>query len=180
MRTLILPGWHGSGPEHWQSHWQSREPSALRVEQDDWDQPRLEPWLQRLDAAVRENPGALLVAHSLGVILVAHYASRFPDAAVGAALLVAPGDADLHGPHEPAIASFAPVPRAPLPFASTMVLSRNDPHMAFERGQSLARDLGCTIIDLGDAGHINPDSGYGPWPHGHDLADALRQHHAQG
>jgi predicted alpha/beta hydrolase family esterase len=25
---------------------------------------------------------------------------------------------------------------------------------------------GATLIDAGDAGHLNPDSGHGPWPEG--------------
>lgn len=175
MRALILPGWHGSGPDHWQSHWQHEEPDAVRVEQESWDHPQLEPWLSRLHEAVQTYPDALLVAHSLGVILVAHYAARYPQARIGAALLVAPGDADLHAPHEPDIASFAPVPRRPLPFPSILVMSRTDPHMAPDRSLQLAQDLGAETIDLGDAGHINPDSGYGPWPQGFELAAKLRQ-----
>ena len=32
-RYLILPGWQGSGPDHWQTHWQRLLPDARRVEQ---------------------------------------------------------------------------------------------------------------------------------------------------
>lgn len=36
---LIVPGYGNSGPEHWQSRWQQRIPSARRVEQKEWAKP---------------------------------------------------------------------------------------------------------------------------------------------
>lgn len=173
MTHFILPGWFGSGPGHWQRFWLEEDPQARVVEQQDWANPDLDAWVARLDAALEGERDAVLIAHSLGVILVAHYAALRPDASIAAALLVAPGDADLHAPTNPPIASFAPVPRRKLPFPSTMVLSRNDPHMGFERGSELARDLGSQTVDLGDAGHINIDSGFGHWPAGFELLKNL-------
>jgi len=32
--VLILPGWHGSGPQHWQTLWQQRH-GYRRIEQHD-------------------------------------------------------------------------------------------------------------------------------------------------
>ncbi|CAH1658218.1 MAG: serine hydrolase family protein [Chelatococcus sp.] len=175
MQRFILPGWHGSGAGHWQRLWLKHDPAAVIVEQDDWANPDREAWLARLDAALAGANEAMLIAHSLGVILVAHHAATRPLSPVRAALLVAPGDADLHAPANPPIASFAPMPRAPLPYPSTMVLSRTDPHMSFARSTELARDLGSSVVDLDDAGHINVDSGFGPWPLGFELADALQK-----
>jgi hypothetical protein len=37
----------------------------------------------------------------------------------------------------------------------------------------LADDWGAALVDLGDAGHVNADSGFGPWPEGLELRDAL-------
>lgn len=51
--VLIVPGLGGSGPGHWQSIWQARNPNYRRVEQLDWDEPDLEGWTANLDAAVR-------------------------------------------------------------------------------------------------------------------------------
>lgn len=31
------------------------------------------------------------------------------------------------------------------------------------------------LINLGAAGHINPASGFGPWPDGFDILDELRR-----
>lgn len=179
MQRFILPGWYGSGPGHWQRLWLGHDPSAVVVEQDDWANPDRDRWVQRLDAALDGVDGAMLIAHSLGVILVAHYASLRPAAPIRAALLVAPGDADLHAPTNPPIASFAPVPRARLPFPSIMVLSRTDPHMAYERSSAFAADLGSSVVDLGDAGHVNVDSGFGSWPLGFELADRLAENGAR-
>lgn len=172
---LILPGWHGSGPEHWQRHLASRTSNAIVVEQEDWAHPDLDAWLARLEAAITAAPApVLLVAHSLGVILVAHHAARHGGRGIAGALLVAPGDADVHAATEPDIAGFAPVPRSRLPYPSILVASRNDPHMDFDRSEGLARDLGSAFVDLGEAGHINVASGFGPWPAADDLLAQLR------
>ena len=64
-QVLILPGWQGSGPAHWQSRWEVLHGYA-RVEQHDWQQPRRGDWLARLDETVidSERP-VVLVAHAL-------------------------------------------------------------------------------------------------------------------
>ena len=36
--VLTLPGWQGSGPEHWQSRWEALH-GFIRVEQHDWMRP---------------------------------------------------------------------------------------------------------------------------------------------
>jgi predicted alpha/beta hydrolase family esterase len=46
------------------------------------------------------------------------------------------------------------------------VASRNDPFCRWPRAEQLARDWGAELIDLGEAGHINADSGLGDWPQG--------------
>lgn len=61
--VLIVPGLGGSGPEHWQSIWQVRNPNYRRVEQQDWDEPDLEGRLSGLEIAVREAPSPRWGAH---------------------------------------------------------------------------------------------------------------------
>lgn len=51
LSALILPGLGNSGPGHWQSHWERRGASCERVEQREWDAPRCEGWVARLDDA---------------------------------------------------------------------------------------------------------------------------------
>lgn len=176
MARLILPGWHGSGPSHWQRLWLADDPTARIVEQDDWDNPDRGRWIARLQEAISaDHAPVTLIAHSLGTALVAHYAAAYPDAPIRAALLVAPGDADIHAKDDARIASFAPVPRGRLPFPSILVVSSNDVLMDHGRAVQLGQDWGSRIVEQGDAGHINADSGYGRWPAAYDLADEIEQ-----
>src|SRR6185503_6503186 len=95
LRLLILPGLGGSGPGHWQTRWEARDPACARVEQRDWDRPELAAWLAAVDDALERVDGrVVLVAHSLGCVLVAHGARRPAWSRVAAALLVAPADVD--------------------------------------------------------------------------------------
>src|SRR4051794_2700815 len=95
MRTseceiLIVPGLTSSGPDHWQSRWQQKLSTARRVEQDDWERPQRDAWTARLVQAVEAAAKpVVLVAHSLGVVAVAHAAPSFRLGKVGGAFLVA-------------------------------------------------------------------------------------------
>lgn len=162
---LIVPGLGDSGPEHWQTRWQRRLPTARRVDQENWDKPDRAAWARHLVAAVAAaTRPVVLVAHSLGVITVAHAAPGFEDRVRGA-FLVAPPDATRVDMPE-AVRSFGEIPREPLPFPSMLVASRTDPYCAFEVADDLAAAWGSAMVDAGDAGHINVASGHGPWPEG--------------
>lgn len=172
VKTLIVPGYKGSGEGHWQRHWAATDPTAVLVRQDDWFSPCLESWLQRLLEYCHRYPGARVVAHSLGVVLVAHAARLHPHIPISAALLVAPADVDTRVHDHACFATFVPAPRAPLPFPAIVAASRNDPYIAFERSRLYARLWEAELVDLGPAGHVNIDSGHGPWPAGRDLLRA--------
>ncbi len=163
--VLILPGIQGSGPDHWQSLWERLDPCVRRVQQRDWDAPRLRDWLQALEAAVADAQApVLLAAHSLGCLLTAHWAPS-TRLAVRAALLVAPPDPS--GPSFPAAASsFVPIPEQALPFPSVLVASRDDPYASLDFSRRQAAIWGSEFVDLGARGHINADSGLGDWPEG--------------
>jgi predicted alpha/beta hydrolase family esterase len=125
-------------------------------------------WSARLEETVADADGpVLLVAHSLGCATTAHWAAQHPDnaAQVAAAWLVAPADTE-RADAPPAVAGFAPLPRAPLPFASQIIASDNDPYCAAARADALARQWGSALTVLPAAGHINTDAGFGPWPEG--------------
>lgn len=166
---LIVPGLNNSGPAHWQTYWELALPNAERVEQTDWDRPTLGEWMESLVDAVRRRPGAVIVAHSLGCALVAHLASLRGARGVAGALLVAPADVDGDGPAGRLLQGFGPMPLQPLPFPSMLVASRNDPYMGFAQAEQLAASWGAALADAGHAGHINVDSGHGPWPEGRRL-----------
>lgn len=165
--VLILPGWQNSGPDHWQSRWE-RLYGYRRVDQHDWWRPRRGDWIARLEDMLLDcDEPAVLVAHSLGCLHVAAWAAHSQNTArVKAALLVAPGDAEREE-LQPVLPSWAPIHRQPLPFPSVLVGSRNDPYCRFERAQGLASDWGSRFVDLGNAGHINAESGLGDWANGH-------------
>lgn len=163
---LLLPGWQNSGPQHWQSRWEALY-GFRRVEQHDWLTPRRGDWLARLEEVVTDTPGPLvLVAHSLGCILAAAWArySRHT-ARVRGALLVAPADTEQPALQAP-LPGWAPVLRQPLPFASVVVASSDDPFCALSHAQSLAQAWGSRLVDAGPRGHLNADSGLGDWPEG--------------
>lgn len=168
--VLILPGWQGSGPGHWQMRWAQRHGYTV-VEQDDWLRPRRGDWLARLDEVVVDTPGQgadiVLAAHSLGCIQVAAWAAVSRHTArIRGALLVAPGDVERPDLRE-LIPGWSPMARARLPFRSHVVLSQDDPYMDAAKANSLAHGWGAACTDIGRAGHINADSGLGDWPEGH-------------
>jgi len=170
---LIVPGLFNSGPDHWQSHWQRTLPTAERVEQSDWARPTLGEWTAGLAEAVRRNPGAVLIAHSLGCAVAAHLAATSAGRGVAGALLVAPADVNRHGPVGPLLRGFSPLPRQRLPFPTLVVASRDDPFVEITQARAFARGWGARFVDLGRAGHINVESGHGPWPAGLGLLREL-------
>ena len=173
--VFLLPGWQDSGPSHWQSRWQQQH-GFVRVEQDDWWWPRRGDWMVRLeDTLLGCAQPAVLVAHSLGCHLVAAWAQHSQHRQrVAAALLVAPPDLDRPG-LPPQIHNWAPVVAQALPFASSTVVSSDDPFCSARRGQQIAAAWGSQVHTLGAAGHINGDSGLGDWPAGLALLQALQQ-----
>jgi uncharacterized protein len=163
---VVVPGYTNSGPDHWQTRWERKLSTARRVEQDRWDRPVRDAWVARLvETVARCRRPVVLVAHSLGVIAVAHAAASLPREVRGA-FLVAPADVEGAGLPEAIDRSFAPIPRDPLPFPSLLVASRSDPYCAYARAEDLAFAWGSALLDAGEAGHVNTASGYGPWPEG--------------
>lgn len=72
-------------------------------------------------------------------------------------------------PAELAAAGWLPISRRRLPFPSVLAASRTDPLARYRTSAGLAEVWGSRLVDLGDAGHLNPAAGFGPW----DLADDL-------
>lgn len=173
-RVLLLPGWHNSDAEHWQSRWEQRH-GYVRVQQHDWQRPLRGDWSIQLQEAVLDSDRAVvLVAHSLGCMLAAWWAAHSPLAQhkVKAALLVAPAD-PAQAPLRTALPGWLPVMQQRLPFPSIVVGSQNDPYCTQAHAQQLAQAWGAAWVDLGPAGHINTDSGLGDWDAGHALLQQL-------
>ena len=174
-QVLLLPGWQNSGPDHWQSRWEARY-GYTRVQQHDWMRPLRGDWMAQLEEAVLSHgQPCVLVAHSLGCLLTAAWASHSRNThLVKAALLVAPGDAEREE-LRPVLTSWAPIARQALPFRTQLLASRNDPYCSFERADAFAKAWGSELLDLGELGHINAQSGLGHWPAGLALVNQLRQ-----
>lgn len=181
--VLTVPGLDGSGPAHWQTLWEERDARTRRAEMGDWTKPNRNMWVNRLNLAIhRADRVVILVAHSLGCLTVAWWAHYerpgYGDPVIGA-LLVAPPDVD--GPlREPRLQGFAPTPLGPLPFPSMVVASRDDPWGSLDHSQRLATFWGSRFVDVGDAGHINGNSGLGQWDNGRRYLSRLARQALSG
>ncbi|MBC7719093.1 MAG: alpha/beta hydrolase [Chitinophagaceae bacterium] len=171
--VFILPGWQNSGPDHWQSHWE-RTYGYIRVEQHDWQRPLRGDWIARLeDTLLAFKQPAVLVAHSLGCLTVAAWASHSKNAhLVKAALLVAPPDTE-RGEIGQVLPGWAPIALHTLPFKAVVMASGNDPFCSIDRARTFAAAWGADFMDVGQRGHINADSGLGDWPEAHAALAAL-------
>ena len=173
---LIVAGLWNSGPQHWQTHWERKYAKWERVAHRDWSAPSRDEWVAELDAAIAACEGKpILVAHSLGCMLVAQWAQWARAGSplkIAGAFLVAPSDVE--APSYPvSVNGFAPIPMDRLPFPSVLVASTNDKYAAIERSRAFARAWGSKLVEIGDAGHINADTGYGPWPEGERMLEAF-------
>ncbi|WP_054006661.1 RBBP9/YdeN family alpha/beta hydrolase [Cypionkella psychrotolerans] len=169
LKTLLVPGLDGSAAPHWQQWWAATDSHALMVDLSDPTRPDPTRWESELAGSILRHPGAVLVGHSLGAVLITRVLTAWPQLNVRAALLVAPAEPA----GQPRIQNFAPLREAPLHIPATVVASRNDPWMPFQRARNLANLWQADLIDLGYAGHINVASGFGPWPAGKQLRDDL-------
>lgn len=173
--VLTVPGLGGSGPSHWQSLWESSRPDTRRVELGMWHTPHRNSWVTKLDQAIREAEGpVVLAAHSLGCLAVAWWAElagQTYGTPVAGALLVAPADVD-GGSHE-ALRAFSPSPAKPLPFPSILVASSDDPWVGIDHARNLAANWGSVFVDTGPQGHLNADSDLGWWHDGQVLLDRV-------
>lgn len=161
--VLLVPGIQNSGPTHWQSRWEALHAGVARVEQRDWNHPDCDEWAATLEQAVRRAAQApIIVAHSLGCLATARWASQ-SSAPLHAALLVAVPDPQ--GPSFPVQArGFMPLPPALPGRRITMLASANDPYSDPGYTRTRATAWGAELVELGALGHLNAASGLGDWP----------------
>lgn len=180
--TLIVPGLHGSGPDHWQSWLEQQLPHCQRVTGIDWTRPRLADWADTVREALKHSPQPLrIIAHNFGCLATAVAAADRPQN-VAQLILVAPADPERfdfigqkQSPGHPDSEYHLgmALPTAALPQPSLLLASRNDAWLDYRKAERLAAIWDCELIDTGDAGHLNPEAGYGPWP---ALLDLLATH----
>lgn len=165
--TLIVPGLRNSGPAHWQSWFEQQLPDSRRIEQADWEVTCLSDWAARLREAIDAAAEPVwIVAHSFGC-LAAVTAGFIRPRRIRGALLVAPADPQRFG--EPSV-----LLEEKLAFPSLVVSSSNDPWVKAGTAEHWSGVWGSDFLNIGAAGHINVDSGHGPWPQGLALFARLR------
>ena len=172
--VLILPGFQGSGETHWQTHWEKHHTDFKRIEQENWNHPICNEWVKNVEEAVkRAGKDVIIVAHSIGCLVVAHWAASTLHAPIKGVLFVAPPD-----PKEPVFPSIAEgfehTPMKPFDFPSMIIASANDPYATLEYAQNLADAWSSTLINVGEKGHINTASNLGLWEEGLNHLEKLR------
>jgi len=178
---LVLHGWGGNKPDHWQEHivkdLLAEGETVYYPKFTDPGAPNLEIWLDELERVVADIPeddSITVLAHSLGCILWLHYAAAAvdsePPVRADRVLLVAPPYRK-SAPEEapPGVATFYPPPLSPeglktVAGETVIVASDNDDFATYDQALDYAEKLEVPIEKLAGAGHISPYYGYGKWP----------------
>jgi predicted alpha/beta hydrolase family esterase len=178
---LILHGWGGNKPAHWQEHLVTGlEAAGQEVRYPKMPDPMApdpDAWMAALHEALAEIPAdatLTVLAHSLGAINWMRHAAM-PDRTGPQAdrvLLVAPPYVIREIPPldaPPGAAEFFPPPLdkagiAALGRETVLVASDTDDYATFDQSSAYAEGLGIPIQKLAGAGHISPYYGYGEWP----------------
>ncbi|KJY76901.1 RBBP9/YdeN family alpha/beta hydrolase [Vibrio nigripulchritudo] len=174
MTTIILvPGYTNAGPQHWQTYIERKYQNVVRVQQENWDMPERDKWVNVLEETIASiESEVVLVGHSCGAVTIAQWSSMFSSDKVIGALLVAPADVDSPSAI-PEIHTLRPLTFKPLPFPSILVTSDNDEHLSLERAHLFAKSWGSEIVEIPGAGHIHTNAGYGEWIAGEKLIEKL-------
>jgi hypothetical protein len=167
--VVFVPGLREHVGDHWQTLLQDRIPGATCVPRLGKGTLSCTAWVEAIEGTIASAKGpVVLVAHSAGVLMVAHWARTYRRPVRGA-LLATPPDLDRELPAVyPSKRTledngWMPIPLDPLPFESTLVASTNDPLATLERVSELAMSWGSRLVRGGPVGHLNPASGYGEW-----------------
>ena len=166
INYLIVPGLGNSGPEHWQTYFESLGENYKRINQQEWNAPVCSDWPTVVDRSISEyDPSTfILIGHSLGCITIACWASQYQKKVKGA-LLVAPSDVEAQQYHF-AAKGFSPIPKDKVNFETIVVASEDDPWVSLTRAKYFADNWGSEFINIGNAGHINAGSGHYKWNEG--------------
>lgn len=174
MKIFTLPGLYNSGPEHWQTHWE-KEFGFTRIEQQNWETPVCNDWLQVIDETVTQYPldEVILIGHSLACCTILRWAEKYQRIIKGAMLV---GPSDVEAPSYPVgTTGFSPMPLYRLPFPSVVIASSDDEFVSLERAKYFAGSWGSEWINAGKLGHINSSSGLGNWAFGFSTLKTLMQ-----
>ena len=118
---------------------------------------------------MRQKKPIVLIAHSLGCQVLVQAVTQMQIAQtekITGAFIVAPPDVENPAMKPKHLMTFGPYPRTPLPFPSMLVSSENDPFCGVEVAQKMAKAWGSEYVSAYENGHLNSESGHGPWPDG--------------
>jgi predicted alpha/beta hydrolase family esterase len=177
--TLILHGWGGNKPQHWQEilfgELTMGGANVVYPKLPNPGSPDPTVWLPQIRSALAQagDPANItVVAHSLGAISWLHIAAGATTRLADRVLLVAPPYVipeipPLDAP--PGVGAFFPPPLNAVGVATAarqtvIVGGDNDDYATFDQMSAYAGRLGVDIYKLEGAGHISPYWGYGPWP----------------
>ncbi len=162
--VLIVPRLGSAGEGDWPSRWSAKLSTARVVAPSDVGAAERDAWTGAIaDAVSAARRPVLFVGHGLGAAAIASAAFALGGRDIRGAFLVSP--TDLAGLARVAGEGWS-LPRAPLPWPTVVVASRNDMDGAYDAVAALAAEWGAELIDAGHAGGLDALSGHGPWPEG--------------
>ena len=166
---LIVPGLREHVAEHWQTLLAARLSNVRSVAPLETDKLDCMARVRAIQHELEQIDGpVILVAHSAGVLMVAHWAAHYSRPIKGA-LLAAPPDLDAvwpsNYPSSETLRSqgWNPLPQGPLPFRSIVAGSTNDHLASLPAVTRMAEGWGAELLNLGEVGHLNPAAGFGHW-----------------
>ncbi|CAI8903594.1 Alpha/beta hydrolase [Pseudomonas sp. IT-P4] len=167
--VLIVPGLREHVAEHWQTLLAARLSNVRSVAPLTTDKLDCMARVRAIQRELEQIDGpVILVAHSAGVLMVAHWAAHYSRPIKGA-LLAAPPDLDAVWPSNyPSSETLRnqgwnPLPQGPLPFRSIVAGSTNDHLASLAAVTRMAEGWGAELLNLGEVGHLNPAAGFGHW-----------------
>ncbi len=165
VSILFVPDQGEPTPGHWQWRWRQKLSTGRFV----LSQAQHAPNRQRTDVVAEAVNAAdrpvVLVGHGHGVLAAV---AGIPDysARVAGAFLAAPVDIGADAAPASSPQGWPAYIRERLPFPAMLVGSRNDAACSYEAAEALATSWGAMMLDAGEAGHLDEEAGYGPWPEG--------------
>lgn len=176
IHTVIVPGVGGSEHDHWQSWLQRQLKSCSRVQQQDWNKPVLHEWIEQFVKTVQAIQEPIqIVAHSFGCLTTVAALAQHPELnqKIKNLVLVAPanparfGDAGFARDSQNDYQQY--FHQLKLQVRTQMIISENDPWLNFQDALQLAKAWKIRPKNLGQVGHINVTSGFGPFPEIYDF-----------
>jgi len=164
-KVLILHGWGGSNPPHWQSklaaHIAANYGTVCFPELKSYDTPIKSEWIAQVKAILEDFRPTTVVTHSLGSTLW-FWLTQEDINPIQKLYLVAPPSMNCTIQE---LSSFFPCPTPSDLKAKEahIIVSNDDPYITMDEANELAKTLHIPLRTLQKAGHINSESGYGRW-----------------